>query len=345
MIDSRIYKAAEKVLERKQAAALKAERKKQRKLEKQSIRIQRRKDREATTRKRLYDAKFSEMTLQQKIWCGIRLFIYAGSPFIIYMVMPAIMIALGTAIVSGDVTHVSEKYSHTASNFYSFIGIICVLIFLLRAAKKRGSTVAEEITISFDEVNWRYVGLMALFGVCVSMAISSLYTLLPDSIMASYDSYTLDPYNTYDIGLVLLSLSVLDPIAEEIVFRGYMLNRLLPQLGEKASIWCVTVIFALCHLSLFWVIYGVALGWVLAKISIRHDNILYSIALHIGFNLPTILNFAISNSFLNGILFGSKILIAGYAIVFSIISYLLFAYYNRAENIGIHLKPEFLNNK
>lgn len=345
MIDGHIYKAAEKVLERKQAAALKSERKKQRKLEKQIIRTQKRKERDADTRKKLYDAKFSEMTLQQKIWVAIRLFIYAGSPFIIYMVMPAIMIAIGTVIVTGGVSNLGERYSHTASNFYSFIGIICVLLFLFRSAKKRGTTVSEEITISVKEVNWKYIGFMALFGFCVSMTISALYTLLPDSIMASYDSYTLDPYNTYDIGLVLLSLSVLDPIAEEIVFRGYMLNRLLPQLGEKAAIWVVTIIFSLCHLSFFWIIYGIALGWILAKISIRHDNIMYSIAIHVGFNLPTVFNFLISNSSLNDVLFGNKLLIVVYAIIFGISAYGLFAYYNKAENIGIHLKPEFLNGK
>ena len=81
-----------------------------------------------------------------------------------------------------------------------------------------------------------------------------------------------------------------------------------------------------------------ALGWVLAKISVRHDNIMYSIAIHMGFNLPVVLNYLISNNeTANNLLFGNKLLICGYAIIFAGISYGLIVWYDKAENLGLNL--------
>lgn len=340
------YNIAKNYMQYEQNKSQKKQKKKELKLQKENSKIEERKKKMDHTKKLLEDASFSEMTTQQKIWSGLRLVFYAGGPFFVYMVMPAIIIAIGTILFSGSVTNVDVAYSTTASNFYTFVGIICALLYLFISAKKRGSKVSEDITFSLSDVNWKYIGLMFAFGFCASMFISSVYTLLPDSIMARYDSYTLDPYHTYDVALLMISLVLLDPIAEEIVFRGYMLNRLLPQLGEKVAIWIVTIIFALCHLSLFWIIYGIAFGWILAKISIRHDNIMYSIALHIGFNLPTLFNYWImNNEQMNEMLFGSKLLIGLYAAFFGVIAYWLAIYYNDLENTGIDLKPKFLRNK
>ena len=76
------------------------------------------------------------------------------------MVMPAIMIAIGTAIISGSFADVGEKYSQQASNFYSFIGIICVLIFLCLFQaipiyfSHRQATKVSDNSLSVDTFLW-----------------------------------------------------------------------------------------------------------------------------------------------------------------------------------------------
>lgn len=335
----KILKIADKLekIDKDRAAA--KENKAKKKEEKANLKIEKNQKREINTKKLLAEADFSEMSTQQKIWVVLKLIIYAGTPFLIYMITPAIVIAVGTVLLSGSTNNMSEHFSDTATNFYTFFGIIAALIYLAVNAKKRGSTISKDITISFENLNYRYLLYMFIFGFCASMTVSSLYSLIPDSIMAVYDSYALDLKGGYDLDLALLSVCLLDPIAEEIVFRGYMLNRMLPTVKEKASIWIVTIVFSLCHLSLFWIIYGLLLGWVLAKISIRHDNILYSIVIHIGFNFPTLLNFIIvNNQKLNDALFGHKIMFVFYALIFGLCSYVLLCKYNEAENIGLNLK-------
>lgn len=298
------------------------------------------KQKDINTKKLLSEASFSEMNGQQKVFISIKLFFYAGMPFFIYMFTPAIIIALCTGLIYGDFKNISENYRVTANNFYSFIGIVCALIFIFRSSRKRGSTVSRDITFSLKDLNWKYMGFMFLFGFSASVCISALLTLLPDSLMAGYDAVTSDVRNGYDMVLALVTVSVIDPVAEEIVFRGYMLNRLLPTLKEKVSIIIVTAIFSLCHLSPLWILYGIVLGWVLAKISIRHDNIAYSIAIHSGFNMTVVVNYLISkNELLEKIFFGSRFTIAAYALLFGAAVYALILYYNKSENLGLRLWP------
>ena len=302
--------------------------------EKEKLKIAERKEKAENEKKLLEDADLSEMTTQQRVWVLTKMYLYAAKPFVMYMIMPAVVIAVGGFLCYGNVKKALDMYTQTANNFYTFIGIVLALFSLWKTAKKRGSTVCEEVTLSFKNVNWEYILIMLAFGFCSAMCVSSLLSLIPDSLMVNYDKYTQSVYNSYDIPLLLVSISILDPIAEEIVFRGYMLNRLLPRLKEKKAVWIVTIIFALCHIDPLWMLIVVGFGYILAKISIRHDNILYSIMLHIGFNIPTSLIYLIStNETANDLLFGNKFLIFMYMIIFGGLTYFLTMLYLRKENL------------
>lgn len=339
LTESRVYKVAEDYLKHENEKVLKDAKKKQIKQDKNNAKVLVRKEKSDKQKRIIEETDLTKLTSQQKIIWYINLIIYAGTPFFIYMFVPPIVMSICSAILAGSIKNMSSAYSYTDQNFYSFLGILCALIFLFRSARKSGSKVSEDITFSLEAVNWKYIGLMAAFGLSFSIFISAIYTLLPEFIMAGYDSATIDVYNTYDVVLLMVSLIILDPIAEEIVFRGYMLNRLLPALGEKKAIFIVTFLFAICHISPFWIVYGIALGYIFCKISIRHDNIIYSIAIHVGFNFPTLINYILSNNErLNAIFFGSKILIVCYGLVFGAIAYGLLVYYNKSENIGLKLK-------
>lgn len=338
MIDESIEKITEKIENRERDIA----QKKYEKLEKKRLgeeeKVKRLRERDEHTKKLLENASFSEMTTQQKIWVTLKLVIYAGTPFLIYMFMPGIIIALGSTVFFRTLTNLPTSGSITATNFYTFIGIICALLYLARRARKHGSTISQDISISFKELNYKYLGYMFLFGLCSAIFVSAILTLIPDSLMTAYDDATVD-FDGYSMGVTLLAIGLLDPIAEEIVFRGYMLNRLLPTISEKKSVWIVTIIFALCHLSPLWILYTIAIGYVLAKISIRHDNIMYSIFIHLGFNFNTVLNYIFYlNPKINELVFGNKILILCYAIIFGTLAYTLVRYYDKLENIGLFAK-------
>ena len=145
---------------------------------------------------------------------------------------------------------------------------------------------------------------------------SALITVapLPGFLKESYQSAS----NNLLIGgtdqlLALASTAILAPITEEIVFRGYMLNRLLAWFEDTASILIVSVVFALCHVSPIWIVYAFVMGLLLAKVSMVEDNIAYSIALHIGFNSNVVPIWLISQfPKIEKIIFGNHFLIALY---------------------------------
>ena len=309
---------------------------KQKREEKKQKKIELMTQRDDRNKVLLEEADLSEMNTQQKIIVFIKLVFYAGKPFFIYIFSPAIAIAMGGILYYGWSFTSKEEYITTAGNFYSFIGICFALFWIFRNSRMRGKTVREEVSISFKGVEPKMLLLLFAGGFAASFAISALYTLLPDALMKGYDSYTANVYSGYDMTLALVSIALLDPIAEEIVFRGYMLNRLLPRLKETRAVWTVTILFSLCHVSPLWIIYGVAMGYVLAKISIRHDNILHSIAIHIGFNLTSVVCYLVMmNETANEILFGNKLMILLYFIVFSGLTVLVVRKYCGLENIEL----------
>lgn len=284
-------------------------------------------------KKLIDDLPDEQLTAQQKFWVYTKSILLASRPFLLYLLTPAIIMAIGKVLSSRYITY-DAAYEQQVMNFYTFLGITAVLFFLYRSAKKKGRRLQDEITISFQQINWKYILAMLGFGYGLSLLISSVYTLLPDAWMENYDSYTLAAFQGYDVVLALTSTILLGPVAEEIIFRGYMLNRLLPRFGETKSIWIVTAVFALCHISPLWILYGIGFGWILAKIAIRHDNILYSLFLHIGFNLPTLFNYIIMKyESLSSVLYANDFLIVCYGIFGAAAAWFLWKYYKKAENL------------
>ena len=128
-----------------------------------------------------------------------------------------------------------------------------------------------------------------LFGIGAALALSALITFLPSvGPVAVYEERVDHLYATWSALVGTLFNAFFTPLVEEVVWRGYMLNRLLPHWGEKASLLAVTTVFALVHGSFIWVLYAFAMGWLIGKLSIAEDNILYGIILHMGFNIPAV---------------------------------------------------------
>lgn len=274
------------------------------------------------------------LTLQQKIWKYGGALLHAVKPVLLYMTAPPLLLAVLSPLFNRESYEASAEYYMYASNFYTFLGMILVMAVFWKSAKKRQTSLMEEVTLSFQNLNGTYLFGMILFGAAAAVCISSVYTLLPNPLMQSYEEMSYCSFKAYDVTLAIISTTLLAPVLEEIVFRGYMLNRLLPVFGETKAAGIVSILFALCHINLFWGIYGLVMGYLLAKISIRHDNLLYSIAMHVGFNLPAAINYVIlNNEEYYHAFYGSAFFIACYGITAGCILLLLWKQYKHYENL------------
>lgn len=255
-----------------------------------------------------------ELSLEQKLWIGGGVFLSSLRPLIIYICLPALFMTVGRIFMKN---RTAQDMISGSGNFYYALGIIFTVIILHRHSKKRGSSLQEDATLECKELHRKRISILFFMGLGFGFFFSALLTVFPfpkfliDSYRSSSDSLMAGT----DQLLALLSTAILAPITEEIVFRGYMLNRLLSWFPKKESILITSVLFALCHVSLLWVLYAFVMGLLLTEVSIAEDNIAYSIALHIGFNFSVVPIWIINHiPSMEKILFANHLLIAIYGI-------------------------------
>lgn len=223
------------------------------------------------------------LSFEQRLWKGAETWIYAAKPLVLYLTLPAVLMCAGMVLFG---RRTADEVVADSGRFYYTLGILLTLYLLHRSSKKRGVSLAEEVTLEYRGLDWRRMALLALAGLGFAVAVSALLTVVPFPSVLRQDylnsSDGLDGGTDQILGLI--STMVLAPVAEEIIFRGYLLNRLLGWFGERECLWMTAAVFALCHVSLIWMVYALGMGFMLAWVSVREDNIAYSIALHVGFN-------------------------------------------------------------
>ncbi len=254
------------------------------------------------------------LTLQQKIWKILWSVVASMKTLLIYLVLPALFMSIGMLFQDRSAAEVVDQ----SSNFYYTVGIVVTLIVLHRLSRKRGSSLFQEATLEYRGLNRRRILLLLTAGFGCSFLFSALITVIPfpEFLMESYQKSSDGLRDGTDQTLALLSTILLAPFAEEIVFRGYMLNRLLQDLDERTAVLASAAVFALCHVSLLWMVYAALMGYLLAEVAVREDNVAYSIALHIGFNLSVLPIWLIrQNETLYETVFGGPIRIAVYGIL------------------------------
>ncbi len=255
-----------------------------------------------------------ELSIEQKIWKGTGVFFYSIRPLILYTILPALLMTFGKMLWSGRTT---EEIVSGSGNFYYTAGILLTLFILWKRSKKRGSSLFEDVTLEFEGVDKKKLSWLALIGFGFGFFFSAMVTVIPfpTALIESYSGASNSLSRGTDQILALLSTIILAPVTEEIIFRGYMLDRLLTWFQTKHSVLIVSLVFALFHVSPIWIAYAFIMGLFLAKVSIDEDNILHSIVLHMGFNLNVLPIWFINRSpELSSVFFANDLLIAVYGI-------------------------------
>lgn len=147
------------------------------------------------------------------------------------------------------------------------------------------------------------IWIMVLEWVLNQFGLSSMYVL--EKISGA--SYTFSMF---------LYSSVLAPIAEELLFRGYVLRSLRP-FGKRFAVWGSAILFGLFHGNLLQTPYAILMGLILGYVTVEY-SIGWAVMIHLFVNLVladllTRLTAAwsdIAYSMLNLILLGGGLLIS-----------------------------------
>jgi len=228
-----------------------------------------------------------ELTFEQKLWKKTALVLNSLKPLGLYLFLPSILSCVGM-LLSGN--RDADDILNRSGNFYYTMGILVTLYLLHRSCKKRNSTLCEETVLEFKGLKWKRILLLFAMGMGAAVFFSALITVVPfpQGLMESYRSSSNGFREGNDRLLAWLSVIVLAPATEEIVFRGFLLGRLLEGFKVQTAIGISAVVFALCHVSALWMVYAGLMGLMLAWVVIKEDNLAYSIVLHMGFNASVI---------------------------------------------------------
>lgn len=253
-----------------------------------------------------------ELTFQQKVWIGTRTVISSFMPLLLYMVLPAFMMYVG--MVLRHWTDGAAAFVNASGNFYYAVGIILCFLILRWRIIRGGESFQDAVTLYWRNPDWKKAAGYMIVGLSSSIFLSAVFTLLP--FFSGYKNMTESAFQRTDLVLAMLSVFITAPICEEIIFRGLMLNRLLEQFSERTAVLMTAFVFAVCHGNLTWMCYAFVMGWLLAFVSVKEDNIFYSIVMHMAFNLWTVIQLIIRRiDNLQEFLFGSRILIFGYGLL------------------------------
>lgn len=272
-----------------------------------------------------------ELTVEQKIWKSAGVFWYSVKPLFLYLCFPAFLMCFGMLLFGG---RDAQEVLAGSGNFYHALGIVLTFVILHRRSKKRGSTLFKDAAVDGKHPAWKRLGLLFVLGFGAAIVFSALLTVLPlpAGWIKNYHRSSTQVLLGTDPMVAMLSAVVLAPVAEEIIFRGLMLGRLLGGFSRRQAVVLSSAVFALCHVSLLWMVYAFFLGLFLAWVSIREDNTLYSIALHIGFNASILpVHLVNEHAGMKDFWFGSSSRIALLGLLFGLLAWWAYRMYRREE--------------
>ncbi len=233
------------------------------------------------------------LSIQQIFYYIFRDLFYAAGPIITYIVISLLCILIGYPL-SGMARFSFREYLDERSSIMVALGVVITLRHLYKKSKDRGSVFFEDASLYRKNISWKKIAIGFAFGAGAALFLSAVLTLIPKVwVFAVYSTKVERIYKRYDILLTIVESAVLTPLVEEIIFRGYMLNRLLRRWFDLPALAVTTLIFSLMHGSSIWFIYAFVMGWIIGKVSMREGNILYGIFIHAGFNLPSVVQWFI----------------------------------------------------
>lgn len=159
--------------------------------------------------------------------------------------------------------------------------VICIPVFWHMLKKQRGN-------LAFTGVKRRlYVNVIA--GVLASLGISKLVTLFPiDGILGNYGE-TAKNVMSQDIIMQIVTLILLGPFMEEVLFRGLIYNRLKIISEKTIAAYISAIIFGVYHMNLVQGLYTFVLGVLLVYVYEKYKTIWAPYLLHMAANATAVI--------------------------------------------------------
>ncbi len=174
---------------------------------------------------------------------------------------------------------------------------------------------------------WKY-GAGILMAAALSLGLNNLIIIGNLSAVSEAYESTMEALYSAPLLVQVISLAILVPISEELVFRGLLFKRLREKGTYIQAAMYSAVVFGLLHGNLVQMLYGFILGMMLSYLCEKYGSVKAPIAAHIAMNL---LSVAATEFKLADWMMESKMRIGVITIVCAFIASTMFVFVQRIE--------------
>lgn len=196
-------------------------------------------------------------------------------PFAIYMTVTLVVVAIFQALTKS--TDYNLVLLQGISNIFTFI-VLCPLYI---SFKRKYDVKLKPFSFG-----------TCLYMIPLAFSICVIGNVLVDYIpRATENIVTTEVYKLaeeYNIFLTLFIVSVLIPIIEELIFRGFFFDAVKLISNDIIAIVFTSIAFAIAHVDFRQALYALFAGLFLAYIRYKYRRLIYTILLHLLMNLTTI---------------------------------------------------------
>lgn len=167
---------------------------------------------------------------------------------------------------------------------------------------------------------------VVLMGFGFNLLMGVLFLLLPEAWLSSYEE-TAGATFVGDFWLVAITVGIMAPLVEELVFRGLIYTRLKQGMPVTVAAVITAVWFGVMHGHPLWIAYAAVNGLVMIWIFERTGSLFASILFHFGYNSVAVIEMALPESIPDWV--GIAMMVAG--VVLSVVSVYSFLKIPKAE--------------
>jgi membrane protease YdiL (CAAX protease family) len=212
----------------------------------------------------------------------------SGYVILIYFVMTQFVGIIGVQLLARktgwyDIKGNQQQAIQQLLIHWELVGFSLILIFVFLIYKKEAMSDSKlSIKLSRNSFVWILIGIVAVFlaQTIGSILDKSIFHLTTQSVNTSsnIEAAALSP-------LALISIVILAPLVEELVFRYAAINILNRKFNKIGCILISSVFFSIMHFDFPFVFGYFLIGLVLAAIYVRTNRLLVSFVIHATMNL------------------------------------------------------------
>ena len=226
--------------------------------------------------------------------------------FVLSNVISAVVALIYTVVIGvidgyGDTGSVLMQHAMTIQGAANLIMIPIYYVFMKQDKGLRVMRGNERAWLDGSKLKIRFILVASLLTLAVAMTASYLIDLtgIPN-FDVQFQEFNDIAYSD-PLVLQILSIVILGPICEELVFRGLVYRRIRDYIGYLPAVFLSSIMFGAFHLNLTQGLFAFALGIILALIYEKYGRLWLPIAGHMANNLFATLtnNLAGPDAFVN----------------------------------------------